>query len=150
MTSFSLSTALAPDRVTHDRRVQVRTGVLVAITLIHDSIELAECRALNISNKGVYIELPCELSVSMGSPINLRFHIWTGRDHMSRFLRVAAVRCGGRFLAARIVDNDWSANAVLQDILYFQQLERSNADRPMGKRLSFSDNFNSWVARLVS
>jgi len=151
MTSFNVqSTAIASGRRTPDKRDQLRTAVFVSLALIHDDIELTDCHALNISNKGICIELPRELEVPSGDPISLRFHIWTGRDHMSRYLRAEVIRSGHRVLAARIVDHARIANAVVQDILYYQQLERRNAARPMTKRLSFSANLNAWVARLIS
>ena len=151
MTSFNVqSTAIASGRRTPDKRDQPRTAVFVSLALIHDDIELTGCHALNISNKGICIELPRELEVPSGDPISLRFHIWTGRDHISRYLRAEVIRSGHRVLAACIVDHVRIANAVVQDILYYQQLERCNAARPMTKRLSFSANLNAWVARLIS
>jgi hypothetical protein len=151
MTSCNVqSTAIASGHRETDKRAQPRTAVLVSLTLIHDDIELTDCRALNISNKGIFIELPRELELPIGRPISLRFHIWTGRDHMSRYLRAELIRCGHRVLAACIVDHVWIRNAVLQDILYYQQLERRNAARPMTMRSLFGANLNDWVVRLIS
>ena len=151
MTSFNVQlSAIASGHRIPDKRKQPRTAVFVSLTLNHDDIELADCHALNISNKGICIELPRELEVQSGYPISLRFHIWTGRDHMSRYLRAEAIRSGHRVLAACIVDHVRIANAVVQDILYYQQIERRNAARPMTRRLSFSANLNAWVARLIS
>jgi PilZ domain len=151
MTSFNVqSTAIASGHRTPDKREQPRTAVFVPLALIHGDIELTDCHALNISNNGIYIELPRELEVPSGNLVSLRFHIWTGRDHMSRYLRAEAIRSGHRVLAACIVDHVRIANAVVQDILYYQQLERRNAVRPMTERLSFSANLNAWVARLIS
>jgi hypothetical protein len=151
MTSFNVqSTAIESGHRTTEKREQPRTAVFVSLTLLYDDIELTDCHALDISNKGISIVLPRELEVPFGDPISLRFHIWTGRDHMSRYLHAEVIRSGQRVLAVCIVDHVRIANAVVQDILYYQQLVRHNAARPMVKRLSFSANLNAWVAKLIS
>ena len=151
MTLFNWqSTGTASCDRTPDNRAQPRAAVFISLSLIHDDIELADCHALNISNKGIYIELPHEVDVSLGDPISLRVHIWTGRDHMTRFLRAIVLRSGQRGLAAGIISHDRIANAVVQDILYYQQRERRGAVRAMIKRLPFRANLNAWVTRLIS
>lgn len=151
MTSFNLqSTALTSGHAVTEKRTQQRTSVFVSLTLIHEGIELPDCCALNISNKGIFIGLSRELEVSFGAPISLRVHIWTGRDHITRYMRAEVARSGCHALAACIVDHVRIANAVVHDILYYQQLERRNASRPTTKRMSLSANLNALVARLIS
>ena len=134
---------------TPDNRAQPRTTVFTPLTLIHDDVEVIDCHALNISNTGVYVELPCGSDLSFGDLISLRFHIWTGNDHMTRFLHAKVLRCGEGALAAIIIDHVRIANAVVQDILHYQQLERRLTVHPTIKRLSFSANLSAWVARLI-
>jgi hypothetical protein len=150
MTSFNLqSTAVASVHGVPDKRSQPRMAVSVSLTMIHNNIELNGCHALNISNKGIKIWLPCDHEVSFGSLISLRFHIWTGRDNISRYLHAEVIRAGHRYLAASIVDHVRIANAVVQDILCYQQLECCNAARPEIRSLSLTANLNAWVARLI-
>ncbi len=151
MTSFNLlSTAMTTVHGAPDKRAQQRTTVSVPLALIHDDIELNDCHVLNISSKGICIELPRDLEASFGVLISFRLHIWTGYDHISRYLRAEVVRSEHRFLAACIVDHVRIANAVVQDILYYQQLERRNAARPATLRASLGANLGSWFARLMS
>lgn len=151
MTLFNLrSTGSAARDGTADNRAQQRTAVIIALTLIHENIELAGCHARNISSKGIYIELPSDLPSTSGTPVTLRFHIWTGRDHMTRFLRAMIIRSGLRFLAAGFTDHELITNAVVQDIHYYQQHERRLGARAMVQRLPFGANLTVWLARLIS
>lgn len=133
-----------------DNRVQPRTDVCIELTLCCDDEELPSCHAQNISNKGVYIDLPQALELAPGNTVDLRFHIWTGRDHIARFLRASVVRSDERGLAVRFTDHDMATQAVVQDILYYQQYERRSERRVMTPRLSFGANFSAWVARLMA
>lgn len=151
MTLFNWrSTGSAASDGTPDNRAQPRTAVFSALTLVHEDVELADCHARNISNKGIYIELPNDLAMTTGTPVTLRFHIWTGRDHMTRFLRAAVVRSRQRFLAAGFTDHELITNAVVQDIHYFQQHERRIDARAMAQRLPLGANLTVWIARLIS
>lgn len=133
-----------------DNRVQPRTDAFIELTLCCGDDELPGCRTQNISGKGVYIELPHRLDVVPDTVVDLRFHIWTGRDHIARFLRASVVRCDERGLALRFTDHDLATTAVVQDILYYQQYERRTEGRPMPPRLSLGANFSAWVARLMA
>lgn len=133
-----------------DNRSQPRTDALIELTLSHGDVELAGCHSQNISGKGVFIELPCDLDLASGTPISLRFHIWTGRDHIARFLRAKVVRSEQRGMAVRFTDHDMTTNAVVQDILYYQQYERRNEGRVSITGLSLGANFSAWVSRLMA
>lgn len=139
-----------PSEAVSDPRVQPRTDVCIELTLCCDDEELAGCHAQNISTNGVYIELPRALDVAPGNAVDLRFHIWTGRDHIARFLRASVVRHDERGLALRFTDHDLATQAVVQDILYYQQYERRSERRATPPRLSFGANFSAWVARLMA
>jgi hypothetical protein len=140
----------APHDVASDNRVQPRTDAFIELTLCCDDEELPGCHTQNISNKGVYIDLPHALDVAPGTMVDLRFHIWTGRDHIARFLHARVVRCDERGLALHFTDHDLSTHAVVQDILYYQQFERRGERRTMTQRHSFGANFSAWVARLMA
>ena len=133
-----------------DNRVQPRTDAFIELTLCCNDEEFPGCHTQNISNKGVYIDLPHAMEVAPGTPVDLRFHIWTGRDHIARFLRASVVRCDECGLALRFTDHDLATHAVIQDILYYQPYERRSERRAMTQRLSFGANFSAWVARLMA
>ena len=139
-----------PSDVMNDNRVQPRTDAFIELTLCSDDEELSGCHTQNISNKGVYIDLPHALDVVPGTTVDLRFHIWTGRDHIARFLRASVVRCDESGMAVRFTDHDLATHAVVQDILYYQQYERRSEGRAMTPRLSLGANFSAWVARLMA
>ena len=139
-----------PSIAASDNRAQSRADVVIELTLCCDDEELPGCHTQNISSKGVYIELPHAREVEPDSPVDLRFHIWTGRDHIARFLRARVVRCDERGLAVRFTDNDLTTHAVVQDILYYQQYERRTEGRVAPAPLSFGANFSAWVARLMA
>ncbi len=140
----------APSAVVSDNRVQPRTDAFIELTLCCDDEELSGCHTQNISIKGIYIDLPHAMELTPGTTVDLRFHIWTGRDHIARFLRASVVRCDERGLAVRFTDHDLATHAVVQDILYYQQYERRSGGRAMTPRPSFGANFSAWVARLMS
>ncbi len=140
----------APSAAVTDNRVQPRTDAFIELTLCCDDEELSGCHTQNISSKGVYIDLPHSIELAPGTEVDLRFHIWTGRDHITRFLRAGVVRCDECGLALCFTDHDLSTNAVIQDILYYQQYERRSEGRAMTPRLSFGANFSAWVARLMA
>ena len=140
----------ASENLMSDNRVQQRTDVLIELTLNHGDVEIAGCHSQNISGKGVFIELPCDLDLVSGTSVSLRFHIWTGRDHIARFLRAKVVRSEQRGMAVRFTDHDMTTHAVVQDILYYQQYERRNEGRASIPSLSFGGNFSAWIARLMA
>jgi len=139
-----------PSAVVSDNRIQPRTDAFIELTLCYDDEELPGCHTQNISNKGVYIDLPHTMEVAPGTTVDLRFHIWTGRDHIARYLRASVVRSDERGLAVRFTDHDLATHAVVQDILYYQQYERRSEGRAKTPRLSFGANFSAWVARLMA
>jgi hypothetical protein len=151
MTLFSWwSEEDAPSDVLTDNRDQQRTDAFIELTLCCNSDELAGCHTQNISSKGALIELPHAHAFMAGSTVNLRFHIWTGRDHIARFLRSSVVRQDERGLAVRFTDHDLATQAVVQDILYYQQYERRSDGRPMVARVSLGANFGAWFARMMA
>ena len=135
---------------TRDNRDHPRTDVFIELTLNCDDLELPGCHAQNISSKGAYLDLPDNLELASGTPVNLRFHIWTGRDHIARFLRAKVVRADEHGMAVRFTDHDMTTNAVVQDILYYQQYERRSEPRIGTVRTSFGAQLTAWMSRLIS
>ena len=151
MTLFSWwSHGDTPSAGAKDSRIQPRTDAFIELTMCCDHEELSGCRTQNISINGVYIGLPHPLELAPATAVALRFHIWTGRDHITRFLRASVVRCDECGLALRFTDHDLSTHAVVQDILFYQQYERRSEGRAMTPRLSFGANLSAWVARLMA
>lgn len=150
MTSINYPSAIDPVHRTSDRRAQPRMATSVVLSLNHLDLEMSGCHAIDISKTGIAIELPRDLYISLGSVISLRLHIWTGRDHMSRYLHAEVGRYGRCFLVGCIVDHARYVNALVHDIIHYQQLERRDLASPMTRRTSLAANLNAWVAKLIS
>lgn len=139
----------APCAATTDKRAQPRTRVHLTLTLVHDDGELPGCHVRDISEKGLYIVLPRETGPALRAPVSLRFHIWTGHDHMTRVLHAEVLRHERGGLAGAIINQERIARAVVHDILYYQQRLHRKAG-VLSKRLRLGHNINIWVAKLIS
>ncbi len=138
------------DDAANDARAQPRNDIFIELVLTHADVDMAGCHSQSINGRGAYIDLPTELSLPEDSAVTLRFHIWTGHDYIARFLRGKVVRSEPRGVAIRFTDQDLTTQAVVQDILYYQQFERRNEGRALTPRSSFGAHFSAWVQRLIS
>jgi hypothetical protein len=115
------TTGTASVVTTADKRAQVRTAVHLSLTLFHDDSELAGCHVRDINSKGAFIVLPRDAQILSRDHLGLRFHIWTGYDHITRILRARAIRHERGGLAVVIIDHERITKAVVHDIYYYQQ-----------------------------
>lgn len=139
-----------PDEAANDARTEPRQSIFIELVLTHADVDMAGCHSQSISGRGVHIDLPTEMHIPTEAPVTLRFHIWTGHDYIARFLRGRVVRSEARSVAIRFTDQDLTTQAVVQDILYYQQFERRNEGRALTPRSSFGANLSAWVHRLIS
>lgn len=119
----------ATDEHDMEQRATSRTEVVIQVSVILAGREFPAGRVRDVSHNGAFVDLMMVEPPAVGATVTLLFQIWTGRDHISRQLRAKVTRRESDGLALRFTDNDLSAAAVVQDVLYYQRFERRTTAR---------------------
>ncbi len=120
-----------------ERRKARREKIIVDIEIARPGVGRCYGYAQNISRRGVSMVLQQgELPTEQRSVV-LNFRIWTGSENLYRKVYARVVRMEGNDVALEFADNDVLAEAVVQDLLFYQR--NSRKDRT-GKLLRLNVN----------
>ena len=107
-----------------ERRKAKRNQIQVDIEIAHPGAHRCGGYAENISRTGVSIILwDGELPTSQRSVI-LNFKVWTGSETLYRKIYARVVRLETEKIALEFAEHDFIAEAIIQDLMYYQNRER--------------------------
>jgi hypothetical protein len=107
-----------------ERRQEKRKQVEVDIEIAHSDAERCYGFASNISRRGVSVHLwKGELPERQRSVI-LNFRIWTGRETLYRKMYARVIHSNGHTIGLKFTEHDFIAEAIIQDLMYYQKSER--------------------------
>jgi c-di-GMP-binding flagellar brake protein YcgR len=112
-----------------ERRKAQRNRIQVEIEIAHPGFSPCRGYAENISRTGISLTLwEGEVPRQQRSVI-LNFKIWTGNETLFRKIYARVVRFDGERVALEFAEHDFVAEAIIQDLLYYQRRERRQAAR---------------------
>ena len=107
-----------------ERRKAKRNQIQVDIEIAHPGAHRCGGYAENISRSGVSIILwDGEFPTSQRSVI-LNFKVWTGSETLYRKIYARVVRLETGKIALEFAEHDFIAEAIIQDLMYYQNRER--------------------------
>jgi len=114
----------AANGIAMERRKSKRTLIQVDIEIAHPGFQRCYGVARNISQSGICVQLSNgELPVWQRSVI-LNFKIWTGVETLYRRLYARVVHRDEQTVGLEFAERDFSAQAVINDLLYYQRREQ--------------------------
>lgn len=118
-----------------ERRQAKRNRIQVDIEIAHPGASRCIGYADNISRTGVSVRLwRGELPAEQRSVI-LNFKVWTGSETLYRKIYARIVRSGAEDIALEFAEHDFIADAIIQDLMFYQNRERRESLRnPAGLR----------------
>jgi len=112
-----------------ERRKAKRNQIQVDIEIAHPGAQRCGGYAENISRTGVSIILwDGEFPTSQRSVI-LNFKVWTGSETLYRKIYARVVRLETEKIALEFAEHDFIAEAIIQDLMYYQNRERRTGTR---------------------
>ncbi len=112
-----------------ERRKSKRSQILVDIEIAHPGAGRCCGYAENISRDGVSIKLWKGTLPSEQRSVILNFRVWTGSETIYRKLYARIVRGSTEEVAMEFAETDFVAEAIVQDLIYYQDHERRHASR---------------------
>ncbi|HHH45036.1 MAG TPA: PilZ domain-containing protein [Gammaproteobacteria bacterium] len=107
-----------------ERRNARRNQIQVDIEIAHPGARRCGGYAENISRSGVSIVLwDGELPARQRAVI-LNFKVWTGSETLYRKIYARVVRSEQEKIALEFAEHDFIAEAIIQDLMYYQNRER--------------------------
>lgn len=112
-----------------ERRAAKRNQIQVDIEIAHPGASRCRGYAENISRTGISVMLwSGELPQQQRSVI-LNFKVWTGNETLYRKIYARIVRCQEGRAAFEFAEQDFIAEAIIQDLLFYQRRERRREAR---------------------
>jgi hypothetical protein len=112
-----------------ERRKSKRSQIQVDIEIAHPGAGRCCGYAENISRDGVSIKLWKGTLPSQQRSVILNFRVWTGSETIYRKLYARIVRGSTEYVAMEFAETDFIAEAIVQDLIYYQDHERRRASR---------------------
>ena len=126
-----------------ERRKSKRSQIQVDIEIAHPGAGHCWGYAENISRDGVSIMLSKGTLPPEQRAVILNFRVWTGSETIYRKLYARIVRGSTEQVAMEFVETDLVAEAIVQDLIYYQNHERRLESRSSLDKVS---DFNSVAA----
>jgi hypothetical protein len=104
-----------------ERRKSQRQYIEVDIEIAHPGFQRCYGVAENISRSGVRVRLSKGQLPDWQRSVILNFKIWTGIENLYRRLYARVVRRDSRIIALEFAEQDFVAQAVIQDLLFYQR-----------------------------
>jgi hypothetical protein len=123
-----------------ERRKSQRRNIQVDIEIAHPRAGHCCGYAENISRDGVSIKLTKGVLPSGQRSVILNFRVWTGSETLYRKLYARIVRDSTEQIAMEFAETDFVAEAIVQDLIYYQNYERRNESRRDIGRLAEFDS----------
>ena len=112
-----------------ERRKSLRSKIQVDIEIAHPGAGHCCGYAENISCDGVSIRLTKGALPPEQRSVILNFRVWTGSETLYRKLYARIVRGSTEQIAMEFAETDFVAEAIVQDLIYYQNYERRNESR---------------------
>ncbi len=112
-----------------ERRKSKRSRIQVDIEIAHPGAGHCCGYAENISRDGVSIKLWKGVLPSTQRSVILNFRVWTGSETIYRKLYARIVRSSDEHVAMEFAETDFVAEAIVQDLIYYQDQERRSVSR---------------------
>ena len=112
-----------------ERRQSKRSQIQVDIEIAHPGAGHCCGYAENISRDGVSIKLWKGVIPSQQRSVILNFRVWTGNETIYRKLYARIVRSAADQVAMEFAETDFVAEAIVQDLIYYQAHERRSMSR---------------------
>lgn len=124
-----------------ERRKAQRNRIQVDIEIAHPGFGRCRGYAENISTTGISLTLwEGEVPRQQRSVI-LNFKIWTGNETLYRKIYARVIRFEQEKVALEFAEHDFVAEAIIQDLLFYQRRERRRLARtPLSPVVSLSHN----------
>lgn len=107
-----------------ERRQSKRNQIEVDIEIAHPGSQHCYGFARNISRTGVSVHV-CQGRLPQGQrSVILNFKVWTGSETLYRKIYARVVRTGEQAIALEFAEHDFIAEAVIQDLMFYQKRER--------------------------
>ena len=129
-----------------ERRKSKRSRIQVDIEIAHPGAGHCCGYAENISLDGVSIRLSKGAIPSAQRAVILNFRVWTGSETIYRKLYARIVRGSDERVAMKFAETDFVAEAIVQDLIFYQNHERRRESR---SSLVKVNNFDS-VAEVIA
>jgi c-di-GMP-binding flagellar brake protein YcgR len=107
-----------------ERRKAKRNQIQVDIEIAHPGKNRCRGFAENISNKGVSVILWEGAVPPRQRSVILNFKVWTGKTNLYRRIYARVVRSEKGRIALEFSEHDFIAEAIIQDLIYYQRRER--------------------------
>ena len=118
-----------------ERRKSKRNQIEVDIEIAHPGSQRCFGHAGNISRTGVSVHV-CKGALPKGQrSVILNFKVWTGNETLYRKIYARVVRTGEQIIALEFAEHDFVAEAIIQDLMFYQKRERRERVRKPGDRL---------------
>ncbi len=112
-----------------ERRNAKRNQIQVELEIAHPGARRCGGYAEDISRSGVSVTLrDGELPAQQRSVI-LNFKVWTGSETLYRKIYARVVRSEPERVALEFAEHDFIAEAIIQDLMYYQNCERRSGTR---------------------
>ncbi len=107
-----------------ERRKAQRNSIQVDIEIAHPGFNRCRGYADNISRTGISVVLWEGAVPSQQRSVILNFKIWTGSETLYRKIYARVMRYQGECIALEFAEHDFVAEAIIQDLLFYQKRER--------------------------
>ena len=112
-----------------ERRRSKRNPIQVDIEIAHPGAGRCSGYAENISRDGIAINLNTGSVPETQRSVVLNFRIWTGTESLYRKLYARVVRSSEEQIALEFAEADFVADAIVQDLIYYQKQGRTSLVR---------------------
>ena len=112
-----------------ERRKAQRNSIQVDIEIAHPGFNRCRGYAENISRTGISVVLWEGAVPSQQRSVILNFKIWTGNETLYRKIYARVARFQSERIALEFAEHDFVAEAIIQDLLFYQRRERRELSR---------------------
>lgn len=123
-----------------ERRRAKRSRIQVDIEIAHPGSNRCRGYAENISRTGVSVALLEGCLPERQRSVILNFRVWTGNETLYRKVYARVVRHDQSLVALEFAEQDFIAEAIIQDLMYYQarirRTETENSLDPEGRSVT--------------
>jgi len=122
-----------------ERRLAKRRHIEVDIEIAHPGTQRCYGVAGNISRSGVSVHLSKGELPQRQRSVILNFKIWTGKETLYRRIYARVVHANRQTVGLEFAEHDFVAEAVVQDLMFYQRRERQRLSRSAGSNHTDSE-----------
>jgi len=117
-----------------NRRKSTRHQLQVELEIATPGEQRCRGYAENVSREGICLVLWQGNPPDVQRPVMLTLKIWTGTETLFRKLQARVTRVEGDQVILAFLENDLVTHAIVQDMLYYQAMERRRTARRPGEK----------------